>query len=169
MQHSRRANHIPHELTTKHHHVWGFPQLISSRGNPSPTASHNRQDDSDAGHSNLPSSAFDCSWNGGWEQDGPGLASNSIFFSLLSGKKIIYLLGEQINAPNQGGLFSLSFLPATPLSGSWTFELYELKDFMSCHSLLRGPLTVLSLLPELQRCKGTIRCIRARRGGPRTP
>ena len=137
MQHSRRANHIPHELTTKHHHVWGFPQLISSRGNPSPTASHNRQDDSDAGHSNLPSSAFDCSWNGGWEQDGPGLATNSIFFSLLSGKNHLFA-GKANQWPLiREDIFLFHSFQQLPFLG-----FGPLKGFMSWHGVLHGPSTL---------------------------
>ena len=62
-------------------------------------------------------------------------------------------------------IFSLSFFPATPLSGSWTFEgLYELR-WRTSWALNH----VSSLIPELQKCKGTITCSWLGAGGPGTP
>ena len=69
-------------------------------------------------------------------------------------KKIIYLLGGQINDPSSEKQYSLLFLPATPSSPSRTLEeLFE---------LTRSPSRALdsprALLPELQRYKDTVRC-----------
>ena len=66
----------------------------------------------------------------------------------------IDLPGVQINDPLSGKDYSIPFLPATPLSPSWTLEgLFE---------LTRRPSRALdsprALLPELQRNKDTVRC-----------
>ena len=56
--------------------------------------------------------------------------------------------------PHRGGYCSLSFLQATLATQSWTFEgFFELTP-----APLKGPsLLYRKLLPELQRCKNTVR------------
>ena len=88
------------------------------------------------------------------------------FISVYFSWKIIDLPGGQINDPWSQKYFSLSLLPATPLSLFWNLEgLFELTRCPS--KALNLP---RALLPELQRNKDTVRyacCARCR--GPRTP
>ena len=56
--------------------------------------------------------------------------------------------------PNEGNTFPLMFLPAPPLSPSWTLEgLFERTQHPS-----RAIDLPRALLPEIQRYKDTVRC-----------
>ena len=83
-----------------------------------------------------------------------GVARNQILGGQISKKSLVFHPEEQINDPFLGKLFSLLFLPATPLSLSRTLQgLFELP---------RRPSWALAspklLLPKLQRNTDTVKC-----------